>query len=229
VTKEERDNPLVISVQQVISTVNEDADIGWVEHTGKSIESGQTDIDKLESRMEVLGLAPIVESTKDTTAYGKASTGKRRECQLQKWVRVLEGCIVLAFEMAASWVDEELDEEFDVDIFDDFAISLRGTEDLPHLQKARDARDVDQETYLRELVRRDVLKAGTDIEAVMEAAKAEGPPPGSLGIDPETGEPLAPDEDNPFEKKKPPPFGDPKAKPEDAPPVKPKAPPTKPE
>ena len=75
--------------------------------------------------------------------------------------------------MAAKWVSGELGEDFTVDIFNDFSITLRGSDDISMLLENRKLRELSRETYLREIRRRGFIHESVDLEKEIEAIQNE--------------------------------------------------------
>ncbi len=187
---EEMEEGLTIGPNQLIRSTNSDAKVSYVEHNGNAIQSGQDDLDKLEERMKVLGLQPIMQRSGNQTATGRALDESRTHTAIQAWIRSLENTLRQAFEMAAQWVKLEVPEDFAFDINNDFGLSERAADDIKSLIEMRNTSQISAETFLREVKRRGLLSEGLDIESELEAVELEGPPLASLSFPPEE-----PDED----------------------------------
>ena len=189
VTAEEREAGLVISPRVSLASVNPDAKMGWVEHSGKGIESIERYIRALEERMEVLGLTPMVEQSSAMTAT-KANIDESKSMTIvQSWVRDLETVLRQGFEIAAKWMRLVISDEFAVRVYNDFGLSPRTASDVEALIKARMAGEISRETFLAELRRRSVLSEDLDIEDEMERVDQEGPKLGTLTALPPGAEP----------------------------------------
>jgi hypothetical protein len=70
-------------------------------------------------------------------------------------------------------VKEEIDDEFKVDIFSDFGLSMRATQDIEALIKMRAVKDITHETFLEEMKRRDVLNEMVNVEAEAQLAGSQ--------------------------------------------------------
>lgn len=176
-TKEERDRPTQIGPTRTFKSTNDRSEMSWVEMTGAAIEQAQQDITRLEDRMELLGVEPLVDRV-TTTATGKHQQAQRRGNQVQEWIRNLEAVLRNAYKMAAKWIKVEIaDDSFDIDIFNDFGVTLRGIDDLDRIIALRKERFITHETLLREVKRRGALSELFDVENELEAIENENPLP----------------------------------------------------
>jgi hypothetical protein len=181
-SEEEMEEGLTIGPNQLIRSTNADAKVSYVEHNGHAIQSGQEDLDKLEDRMKVLGLQPLMQRSGNQTATGRALDESRTHTAIQAWIRALENTLRQAFEIAAKWVKLELPEDFALDINNDFGLSERATDDIKSLIEMRNTSQISGETFLREVKRRGLLSENVDIESELEAVESEGPPLASLSF-----------------------------------------------
>lgn len=177
---EEMEEGLTIGPNQLIRSTNESAKVTYVEHKGEAIKSGQEDLDKLEERMKVLGLQPLVARTGNHTATGRALDESRTHTAIQAWIRSLENTLRQAFDMAAKWVKLEIADDFTIDINNDFGLSVRATDDIASLIEMRKTGDVSRDTFLREVKRRGLLSEAVDVEEEILLINEEGPMLASL-------------------------------------------------
>ena len=125
-----------------------------------------------------LGLAPFLEQvTAGSTATAVDASGARAQSRVQSWTELLEWMIYDSFKVAQLWEtsgsSDELPEGFDVDIFRDFGIPTRAATDLQTLLAMRAARDISQETLLREVKKRGTIGDEVDIEAEVSETGTE--------------------------------------------------------
>lgn len=172
-TEEEMEEGLTIGPNQLIRSTNPEADIRYVEHAGQAIGAGQEDLNMLERRMEVLGLQPLVQRTGVQTATGKAIDESRVHTAVQSWIRSVESGLRDAYLFAHRWFQIDPPEDLEIDITNDFGVSLRATEDIESLLKLRAMGGVSQETFLRELKRRGLISEAVDIAEELEAVEME--------------------------------------------------------
>ena len=180
-TADELEKNVVIGPGRKYSSTNPDADAKYLEHSGAAAEAGRKDLIDTEERMTVLGLEPLLSRPGNQTATGQSIDEAKSQSSIQSWIRSLELALYTACEMAAKWVKAELQDEFSIDIFNDFGVSIRATKDIEALLKMRQGGELDRETFLREVKRRALLSEMVDIDVVMANIEAEGPPLGLVG------------------------------------------------
>ena len=179
---EEMEEGLTIGPNQLIRSTNESAKVSYVEHKGAAISAGQDDLDKLEDRMKVLGLQPLVSRTGNQTATGRALDESRTHTAIQAWVRSLENTLRQAFDMAARWIKLDLPADFALDINNDFGLSERAADDIKSLIEMRNTSQLSAETFLREVKRRGLLSEAVDIEEEIDLIESEGPSLSSISL-----------------------------------------------
>jgi len=172
---------IIIGANMAFLAQSQDADAKYVEHSGQAIKAGEEDLQRLEERMEILGLQPFLQRSGNQTATGKAIDEGKQQSEIQAWIRALEGLLEQAYRAAAKWVNVQLPDEFSVDIFNDFGIGLRSSEEVEALIKARKNKEISRETFLKELKRRGLLSDSVDVAAEMERVEDEGPELADLG------------------------------------------------
>jgi len=170
---EEIEAGITVGPSRMVASTNPDAKLQYVEHTGKAIESGETDIAHLEERMEVLGQQPFLQRSGAQTATGKAIDESRTQSDIQAWIQSLENGLWYAFHRAAVWLGEKIPKGFSVNVFSDFSISWGRTEDVKALQAMRDKRQITQQTFLTEVKRRGLLGDSVDVEREVAYTQAE--------------------------------------------------------
>lgn len=166
---------MVFGPNVFLKSSNASASFGFAEHSGAGINAGRQELSELEARMEQLGLKPLIERSSRSTATAKIIDETRTSTDIQAWVRVLETVMVQAFEYAETWVSEEISEDFQIDVFDDFGITEKATEDLAELRAMRQLTPpaLDIRTYLEEVKRRGLLADDVDLDVVLESIAAE--------------------------------------------------------
>lgn len=174
VTDEEAESPVVIGPTQLLRSTNELAKAGYVEHSGKAIGSGAEDLDKLERRMEILGMQPFTQRTGVETATGRVRDATLSDSNVEAWVQTTETWARELYETAARWVGAELPEEFGVNIYSEFGLASRPTEDMKLLDVARIRGDISRETWLLEAKRRGIFDETFSVEDELDRAGTEG-------------------------------------------------------
>jgi hypothetical protein len=179
---EDMEKGVVIGPGRIIRSRSEQADMKYVETSGQGIKTGAEDLKTIEDRMEALGNQPLMSRTGSQTATGQAIDEARTQADIKSWVRVTEKFGILLFKAAADWMRIELEDDFSVDINDDFGAGFRGGEDMPHLLTMRQTGNLSLETFLRETKRRNILSDEIIIQQEIDRIEAEGPASGMLGM-----------------------------------------------
>lgn len=174
-TRKEIEKGIVLGPDRLVGSTNKEAKLSYVEHSGKSIAAGQEDIDKLEERMEILGLQPFIRRSGGATATGRAIDEGKRQSDVQSWIRSLENILTDAYGMAAEWLKLTLPDNFKVNIFNEFGLSIKAPTDVEALFKSRQAGEISHPTYLTEIKRRGLLSETVNVEEEVAAVEAEGP------------------------------------------------------
>jgi hypothetical protein len=187
-SEEQIEAGITVGPNAFVGTTSENADLKYVGYQGTSIEAGQADLDKLEALMETLGAHPLTERGGSQTATGKLiDDAGRVQTTIQSWVSLLENALTEAYKMAAKWLNQELPANFSLDVFSDFTLSPRATDDLNWILQARAQGDLDHETVINEAKRRGVLNDDVTADAVQEKLQNEGPALGGIGNEIRTG------------------------------------------
>lgn len=161
-----------IGPNELITSVNENAALVWVEHTGKAIAAGADNISDLEERMELLGLQPFIARSSASTATSKIIDESKIETEVQAWIRALEIALAQGIAITETWM-EITESRAVVDIFNEFSLSVKATADIDQLLKIRLAREITSETFLKELKRRALISDSVVIEDEVKAAQEE--------------------------------------------------------
>ena len=173
--------PVVFGAGAMLASSDPQMSVQFVESSGAAAKQLAERLDQIRQDEQQLGLAPFMEQVAaGSTATAVEAAGSRTQSRVQSWVECLEWMLYDAYKMAARWSNEELPEDFDVDIYRDFGLPTRAQTDLQALAAARTAKDISQETYLRELQKRGVLGDEVDIEAEITETENEQPALGEL-------------------------------------------------
>ena len=78
--------------------------------------------------------------------------------------------------MAAEWINGQLSDDFAVDIFNDFGIGIKASEDVKNLITMAQSGKLSHGTLLQEMKRRGILadEIDTELEAELAQAEADG-------------------------------------------------------
>ena len=167
----------------------------YVEHSGHGITSGRDDLKDIEERIGLLGMETTIKKTglgANETATGKAIDSADANSSLgmvsQELENALEG--VLAF--FAKWL-ELGDNGGSLSVFKDFGIDMADVGDIDMLLKARQAGEISQVTFLKELKRRSLLADDFDPQTEIDLLDIESAGSATSleedDIDPLTGKP----------------------------------------
>lgn len=154
-----------ISPSSLIVASSEQANLRYVEHQGKALEYGFTDLRRLEMQMQQQGVQPLVDRMGEESATGKAIDDKNATSSMNTWVRRLDAAATEACRLAEKWKKRELPKEFTLTIYNDFILPSQGGTILAALAGARAIRDISRSTYLSELRRHGALAEDFDAEA----------------------------------------------------------------
>jgi len=173
-TKDDMKDMESMSVNQAWRAKDPQADVKYVEHTGAAIGAGEDDLKKLEERMEVLGMRPLIERTGDSTATGVVANEARSSSDVLAWIEATEDGMRKAFEFAHSWKGEELPEDFDFNVYSDFAVGIGRGEDFKQIQEMRANGDLSREPLHKEAKRRGILAETVDVDEEEERIATDG-------------------------------------------------------
>jgi hypothetical protein len=174
-TEDELKKGVFVGPKKLTGSTNPDAKLEYVEHSGKAIEAGEKDLQKLEERMEVVGLQPLMSKGGDVKATGQALGEMKNHSSMQSWVTDLEDVFENGYKYKARWVnlEESISEEFKVDIFSDFIVPFIGKDDSKTVIELYDRHLITGETTVKEVKRRGTLSEVVDPEKEVIDARAE--------------------------------------------------------
>lgn len=170
---DDRKKPIVVSSAKALKFTGKDVKVTYAEHQGRGAEVGQKDLEILADQMEVLGLQPNVRKTVAATATSQRVKEGRTTTQMQEWLRRIESAGASAYRYSARWVDQELPEDFGVNIFSDFAIDPGDAADLQILLSARIDGEISRKVFLEEMKRRATLSESVDLDEMDKDLKEE--------------------------------------------------------
>lgn len=150
----------VVSIGRMITQPSHEADLQYVEHTGKAIESGEKELQRLEENMATMGLEMLVRKQGHPTATGRLTDAITEDASLFSMIGTMEDTLYQAFVFAAKWLNlanPEIAAGAAKFTHLDFGITIDAAKDAELLLKARIARELDQETFLSEMKRRGFL------------------------------------------------------------------------
>jgi len=157
-------------ISQFIVSENEHGEASWIEHSGKAIESGEKDLERLEIKMAKHSLEPMVKRTGNETATAKAIDTAKGDTRLQDWAIGLQDGVINALKIADEWMGTESSNMI-VDVNKDFNISLTANEDFAQLLDMNARRKISDKTLLKEAKRLNKLSDDVDVDLELEQAQ----------------------------------------------------------
>lgn len=148
----------------------------YVEHSGAALTAGQQDVDRLEDKMAIMGLEPVMPRSGATnpTATGRVIDSVENASLLQMWSVGLGDALEQCYALAAEWLGLDTEDTGELQPNTDLAFSLRDAQDLQTLLQARLNGEITRETFWKELRRRNVLSDTFDAETEKEVLADEG-------------------------------------------------------
>ena len=180
-SEDERKAGFKIAPNALVGSANPQATLGYVEQSGAALSAGRQDLQDIEARMEIHGLAPLMERrVNDQTATGAVLDESDSISDLQTWSRLEERQFEWCFGSAVAWSSGpqnpvELPPGFRVDIFSEFAIPFSDAAGISGLVQLWQSGGVTHKTMLVEVKRRGFLSSSLDVDQEIEATGQETP------------------------------------------------------
>lgn len=192
--KDEIDDKIAFGPAVLLRSTNKDAKAGWVEHSGKAIESGRQDLEDLKEEMVILGLKPLLlRRSGDQTATATAINENEENSELQAWVRDFEGVIKECADLSLRWMNvDPSGDDAGFDVSDEFT-TVTGDDDIATLMELRKLGDISRHTLFEELKSRGVLAEEFDADAERERLQLEDQALADIEPDPEPDPEPAPE------------------------------------
>lgn len=169
--------PITVGAGAFISASSATADVKYVEHSGKAIESGRMSLLDLEDRMRQTGAELLVIKPGNTTEVQTLADNEQGMCDLQRIVQQLEDALDQALNFMGQWVGEK--DTGHVTIYSDFGAATLAEASAQLLVGMQATNSLSHETLLSELQRRGIISPDIDVEEEIARAKkeaAEKPP-----------------------------------------------------
>ncbi len=153
------------------------SDLKYVETSGKGIEAGQKDLETLIERMSALGLNMLTRKQPSGRATATARTLDQSEADspLSMFARELENALETMLDYFGIFMGLGPDAGGSVELFKDFSITMRDTDDIKELGQMRARGDISQVSYWEELKRRNLLSDDFDAETEIDLLDLESP------------------------------------------------------
>jgi hypothetical protein len=162
------EDQLTVGASSFVRTTNENAKIGYAEHTGAAIGAGEESIKRLEDQMRMTGAELLVQKARITTATQTVSEGEGSKSILQRiaesFQESIEECLCLMCEWRGIATPE-----IEVKLYTDFGAAALGEQTANTILAAVAGKVISPETGFHELKRRDLISP--DVEWVEEATR----------------------------------------------------------
>ncbi|MFZ0270985.1 MAG: DUF4055 domain-containing protein [Acidobacteriaceae bacterium] len=165
------DTSIVVGAGSFINATSKDADIKYVEHSGKAIEAGRMSLLDLEDRMRQVGAELLVIKPGNTTEVQTLADNEQGMCDLQRIMQSLEDALDQALDLMAKFIKEPKGGH--VTIFSDFGAATLAEASAQLLFEMTADGSLTHETLLNELKRRGILSPDIDVKKEVTDAKAE--------------------------------------------------------
>lgn len=170
-------NVMAIGPRQLLATRAENGKYYYVEHSGKAIESGAKDLEKLEQDMAAYGAEFLRKRPGGQTGTARALDSAEATSPLQDMTLRFIDSVNTALDMTAAWIGEK--EGGTVLITTDFGPDETSDYDIRGLLEARRNRDLSREGFLNEFKRRGMLaenfEAASDLKLLQDEPTINSP------------------------------------------------------
>ena len=168
------DATLTISAGSAVVSSDPLAKLEWVEHTGKAIESGRTDLKDLEFQMETLGLQLLVARTGNAGATGAAIDNVKETSTLAMMADSLKDALEQALQWMAFYGGLG-EQSITVQVNKDFGVSPMSAQEVQVMQADVALGLLSKEAYYEERKRRGVIRPDLDTQKDMDRVAAQPP------------------------------------------------------
>lgn len=170
---------MVIGPRQLLATRAENGKYYYVEHSGKAIEAGAHDLEKLEQDMAAYGAEFLRKRPGGSTATARALDSAEATSPLQDMTLSFEDSVNTVLWMTENWMTGNEDPKTIVKLPTDFGPDDVKDVDLRTLAEMRRNRDISREGYIDELKRRgalaDTFDAKADIDKLLSEVEIQSP------------------------------------------------------
>jgi hypothetical protein len=148
--------PITVGANVAIKAENQDADLKFVEHSGKSIDAGRQSLQDLEDQMRQVGAELLVIKSAHTTEAQTLADNEQGTSAMQRIARDLEDAINAALQLMADWVGEP--DGGHATVFSDFGAATLAEASAELLQKMNLAGTLSDQTLFEEMQRRAIIR-----------------------------------------------------------------------
>jgi Domain of unknown function (DUF4055) len=165
------ESEIVAGAGAFIRASSKDADVKYVEHSGKAIEAGRVSILDLEDRMRQTGAELLVIKPGNTTEVQTIADNEQGMCDLQRIMQTLENGLDQALALMGMWVGER--DTGHVSIYRDFGAATLAEASAQLLFEMKADGTLSHATLLAEMKRRGIISPDVDVDSEIKAATAE--------------------------------------------------------
>lgn len=162
---------VIISPDKVYCSEDSAADLKWVEHSGAALGAGLDDINQLKMAVQAEGLKPLVADV-ERTAYEIETDEARATAPIRAMADSAHDMIENVLQYMEIYVDGRIVEGASVNLNSNFDVVTMDSASLDTLKNLYAVGAITQETYLREMIRRQILTDDLNIFEEMEATSA---------------------------------------------------------
>ena len=162
---------MAIGPRQLLATRDANGKFYYVEHTGKAIGAGETDLEKLEDKMASWGAEFLRRKIGGRTATERALDSSEAISPLKDITLRFMVAVNNALKITADWINK--DSGGTCEINTDFTEEDQNTASISALGEARKRGDISRFTYLQELKRLEVVAADLDVQEEMDQIEWE--------------------------------------------------------
>ncbi|WP_372438613.1 DUF4055 domain-containing protein [Pandoraea sputorum] len=174
------DAQIVVGASTAIKADGPDADMKFVEHTGKAIEAGRLSLLDLEDRMRQAGAELLVIKPGNITESQTLADNEQGMCALQRIAHDEEDALDAALQLMAEWVGDK--QGGHVTIYKEFGAATLAQASLELLRDMNIDGTLSDESLFREGQRRGVISPELDWESERTRIAANRAKPGTVQL-----------------------------------------------
>lgn len=145
--------------------------IAWVETNGTALQASSDHLRELESRMQMLGMQPLIDPSSARTATEVGAEHSANNVSIRDWVGRMNDALYEGYRIASLYIDKanaKLPEDFAVQVHSEFELLSRSDADVQMLLQLYAAGAIKLRRLLIELQRRGIF--GEDFKLEEELA-----------------------------------------------------------
>ncbi|WP_244370814.1 DUF4055 domain-containing protein [Rahnella sp. ChDrAdgB13] len=171
---------ITVGAASAVISDKDSADLKYVEHSGKAIESGRLYILDLEDKMRQIGAELLVVKPGRITVAQTMAEDESGTCALQRIVGDLQDAANQAIQLLADWIKEA--KGGSISIFRDFGAASLAEASADILMEMNVAGTLSNETLFTEIQRRGMISPDVKWTDEQEKIKSQPPKPGTTQL-----------------------------------------------